>query len=96
MGDVIDMKKVFQLRKAKAMLQKLDGLTRLKGLNTDGFSALTFEASTRPMACSWCGKSNDAVVSLCWNCGHEAHKTRLDCTCTRCLSELHPFDDARR
>jgi hypothetical protein len=36
-------------------------------------------------SCSWCGRMNSTTVQFCEDCGHQAHASRLDCQCGRCV-----------
>jgi len=44
-------------------------------------SETTFRSES---CCSWCHRLNPASANFCAQCGHEAHKPRLLCRCTRC------------
>lgn len=36
-------------------------------------------------SCSWCHRMNPTTVQFCADCGHQAHASRLDCQCGRCV-----------
>lgn len=35
-------------------------------------------------SCSWCDELNPMSERLCRDCGHEAHVSRMMCTCRQC------------
>lgn len=36
-------------------------------------------------SCSWCHAHNPITADVCSECGHDAQKARMDCTCYRCV-----------
>ena len=34
--------------------------------------------------CGWCSQENPLIVGSCQNCGHDAHLSAMDCTCSVC------------
>jgi hypothetical protein len=40
------------------------------------------------IACAWCGAFNRLDANYCQNCGHEAHRARIDCRCCQCQRQL--------
>lgn len=35
-------------------------------------------------SCSWCHELTSTEERFCRSCGHEAHKSRMDCACPVC------------
>lgn len=42
-------------------------------------------------SCSWCHELNPASERWCANCGHAAHKCRLECDCPECETQRRRY-----
>lgn len=43
-------------------------------------------------ACSWCDAENPATVTTCPECGHDAQRPRLYCSCGKCQAQRRRYD----